>query len=273
MIERDNTSRVAIECKSAGLVAPNQGRPPFVLLHGGRHGGWCWRRVARRLRAAGHEVYAPTLTGLGERSHLLRPDIGLEVHVQDLVGVFEFEDIEQAVLVAHSYGGAVAGAAMGRIGRRVRILVHVDAHMPRTGESVFDLIGPDRAAQMVALADAHGEGWFLPPSDASSYGVSDPADVAWVNSRTTAQPLKTYRDPAGSTELAWASPGMYIECLRSPTWPKLLERARDRSARDDRFHYRRLDAVHDAMVTAPEALTGLLLESLDVVAAPADSRT
>ncbi|XVV10213.1 alpha/beta fold hydrolase [Actinoplanes sp. CA-131856] len=229
--------------------------------------------MARLLRAAGHEVYTPTLTGLGERSHLFHPDVGLEVHVQDLVGVFEFEDIERAVLVAHSYGGAVAAVAMQRIGRRVRLLVHVDAHMPRTGESVFDLIGPDRTAEMIALADAHGDGWFLPPADASSYGLSDPADIAWVNSRTTAQPLRTYRDPAGCTEAAWASPGMYIECLRSPTWPSLLERARDRSARDDRFHYRRLDAVHDAMVTAPEALASLLLEGLDLVASSVDART
>jgi pimeloyl-ACP methyl ester carboxylesterase len=246
-------------------AARGRGAQTFVLVHGGRHGGWCWRRVAHRLREAGHEVYVPTLTGLGERSHLLHPGIGLETHVQDLVGVFEFEDLEHAVLVAHSYGGAVASGAMERIGGRVRSLVHVDAHMPRTGESVFDLIGPDRAAEMTALADARGEGWFVPTSDASAYGVSDPADVAWVNGKTTAQPLKTYRDPVGSTERAWASPGMYIECLRSPTWPALLERARERSARDGRFHYRRLDAVHDAMVTAPAALTGLLLESLDVV--------
>ncbi|MBB2946298.1 pimeloyl-ACP methyl ester carboxylesterase [Actinoplanes lutulentus] len=228
--------------------------------------------MARRLRAAGHAVHTPTLTGLGERSHLLRPDIGLDVHVQDLVGVFACEDTEQAVLVAHSYGGAVACAAMECIGPRVRGLVHLDAHMPRTGESVFDLIGSERATQMVALADAHGEGWFLPPSDASAYGVSDPADIAWVNSRTTAQPLKTYRDPTGCTDRAWAAPGMYIECVRSPTWPKLLERARERSVRDDRFHYRRLDAVHDAMVTAPDALTRLLLECVDVVGVPASSR-
>src|ERR1700704_3677346 len=137
--------------------------PPFVLLHGGRHGGWCWRRVAVLLRAVGHEVYTPTLTGLGERSHLLNPQIGLDTHVQDLVSTFEFEDIRDAVLVGHSYGGMVVSGAMQRIADRVRTLVLLDAHMPREGESVFDLNGPDRAAAMIALAEDGGDGWYIPP--------------------------------------------------------------------------------------------------------------
>ena len=92
-------------------------KPPFVLVHGGRHGGWAWRDVARRLRQAGHDVYAPTLTGLCERAHLLRPDIGLDTHIGDVVGVLEFEDLHDTVLVAHSYGGMPVAGAMERIAR------------------------------------------------------------------------------------------------------------------------------------------------------------
>ncbi|MGW0582764.1 alpha/beta fold hydrolase, partial [Streptomyces sp. NPDC002920] len=109
-------------------AAPIPARSPFVLLHGGRHGGWCWKHVAAALRQEGHLVYTPTLTGLGERAHLLSPSIGLDTHVQDLVAVFEFEDIQDAVLVAHSYGGMVASGAMERIADRVRSLVLFDAH-------------------------------------------------------------------------------------------------------------------------------------------------
>jgi pimeloyl-ACP methyl ester carboxylesterase len=238
--------------------------PPFVLVHGGRHGGWCWKHVAPLLRAAGHQVYTPTLTGLGERAHLLSPQVGLDTHVADLVAVFEFEDIRDAVLVGHSYGGMVVNGAMEQVADRVRSLVLLDAHIPRTGESVFDMIGPTRAAAMLASATADGEGWYIPPTDAAHYGVTDPEDASWLNSRMTAQPLKTYRDPVGSTERAWQHPALFVECVPSSLEPHVLERARARSAADPRLRYRVLPASHDAMVTAPEAVADVLFEALDV---------
>jgi pimeloyl-ACP methyl ester carboxylesterase len=238
--------------------------PPFVLVHGGRHGGWCWRPVTTRLRAAGHEVYSPTLTGMGERAHLLNPHIGLDTHIQDLVSVFEYEDIQNAVLVGHSYGGMVVSGAMERIADRVRFLVLLDGHLPRDGESVFDLNGPERAAAMIALADETGEGWYIPPADASRYGVTDPRDAAWVNSRMTAQPLKTYTDPIGATDRAWNHPGMFVECVPSSLEADLLERTRARSAADPRFHYRVLNTAHNAMITDPKSVTELLLEAATI---------
>ncbi|MDT0549986.1 alpha/beta fold hydrolase [Streptomyces lonegramiae] len=246
-------------------AGPIPTRPPFVLLHGGRHGGWCWKHVASALRQQGHVVYTPTLTGLGERAHLLSPAIGLDTHVQDLVSVFEFEDIQDAVLVAHSYGGMVASGAMERIADRVRRIVFFDAHLPRTGESHCDMVGPVRAAKHVAMAQEGGEGWYIPTSDASWYGVTDPQDAAWVNSHTTAQPLKTYQDPVGNTDRAWNHPGMFIECVPSTLEPHALERVRKQHADDPEFQYRVLHATHDAMVTAPEAVTKLLLEAVDIV--------
>jgi pimeloyl-ACP methyl ester carboxylesterase len=237
---------------------------PFVLVHGGRHGGWCWARVAPLLRAAGHDVYTPTLTGLGERSHLLTPDIGLATHVQDIVGVFEFEEITDAVLVAHSYGGSVVAGAMERIADRVRSLVLLDALMPAFGETVLDGLGPDLAAALLERIKREGEGWFLPPTDASFYGVTNPADVAWVNSKMTPQPLKTYTDPSGPADRLWSHPGIFVECQPSTLRPEIRMRARDRSAVDARFSYRTLDAPHDAMVTAPELVAQLLIEAAEL---------
>ncbi|MFF3371955.1 alpha/beta hydrolase [Streptomyces sp. NPDC002680] len=245
-------------------AAPTPAHPPFVLLHGGRHGGWCWKHVAAALRQEGHVVYTPTLTGLGERAHLLSADIGLDTHVQDLVSVFEFEDVQDAVLVAHSYGGMVASGAMERIADRVRRIVFLDALLPRTGESHCDMVGPTRSAELVAMAESGGEGWYIPPSDASWYGVTDPEDVAWVNSHTTAQPLKTYQDPVGNTDCAWSHPGMFVECVPSTLEPHVLDRVRKRHAEDADFPYRVLHATHDAMVTAPEAVTKLLLDAVDI---------
>lgn len=233
----------------------------FVLVHGGRHGGWCWRDVARMLRAAGHEVLTPTLTGLGERRHLLGPDIGLSTHVQDLVSVVEHEDLDDVVLVAHSYAGIVCNDAMARIADRVRTLVYLDAHVPRSGESMFDIIGPEAAAARVAAAAAGGDGWLIPPGDASYWGVTDPVQRAWVNGKTSPQPLRTYQDRVVDADRAWAHPGMYIQCTPSAMPPHVLDRPRQRSANDADFHYRVIDAPHDAMVTAPAALVDLLLEA------------
>ena len=234
---------------------------PFVLVHGGRHGGWCWTRVARLLRAAGHDVYVPTLTGLGERSHLLAADIGLATHVQDVVAVFEFEEIADAVLVAHSYGGAVVAGAMEEIADRVRKVIFLDAFMPLSGESVLDLIGPERAGAALTTARRDGEGWYLPTTDASYYGVSGADDVAWVNAKMTAQPLKTYTDAAGTINRIWTHPGMYVECQPSTIRPEIRARARDRSTADAQFTYHSLDAPHDVMVTAPGLLAELLLDA------------
>ncbi len=236
---------------------------PFVLVHGGRHGGWCWTRVAPLLRDAGHDVYTPTLTGLGERAHLLGREIGLETHIQDLVAVFDFEDIVDAVLVGHSYGGCVVAGAMEQIADRVRALVLIEALVPRSGESMFDIVEPEIKRQLRQLAERKGDGWYLPSSDASFYGVSKPADVAWVNSKTTAQPLKTYTDPIGVAERVWTHPGMFIECVPSQLTPELRARMRARSRLKPRFAYRVVDCAHDMMVTEPELLTDLLLEEVE----------
>jgi len=227
--------------------------PPFVLIHGGRHGGWAWRDVASRLRRLGHDVYTPSLTGLGERAHLLRPDIGLDTHIEDVVGVFDFEDLRDTVLVAHSYGS----------------VVWLDAHKPKAGESVFDLIGPERAERMTAMAAADGEGWFIPTSDASWWGLTDPGQIAWVNSKTTPQPIKTYTDTIGSTGRAWSHPGTVIECTPSRLPELDLARQRARAQTDPCFHHRALNACHEPMITDPDALTRLLIEAIGSGLTPA----
>jgi pimeloyl-ACP methyl ester carboxylesterase len=237
------------------------GHRPFVLVHGGRHGGWCWRRVAPLLRRAGHEVYTPTLTGLGERAHLLSPEIGLDTHIADVVGVFDYEDIEDAVLVAHSYGGVVVTGAMEELHRRVGRLVLVDAHMPSSGQSILDCIGPERAAEILQLAEEHGEGWYVPTSDASWWGLDEPADIAWVNSKATPQPLKTYQDPVTAAERARAHPCTFIECSASLHPVAGAAWHRERCNHDPRMQYRVMHCSHEAMVTDPEPLAELLLEA------------
>jgi len=233
----------------------------FVLVHGGRHGGWCWQRVAGALSRSGHQVHRPTLTGLGERAHLLSRDIGLVTHIADVTAVFEYEELQDVILVAHSYGGVVVAGAMEHVHERVRTLVLLDAHLPRSGQSVFDVIGPDRAAVMTQACEQYGEGWYLPVLDASHWGVFDPADAAWVNSKVTPQPIKTYQDHLPSDERARVHASTYIECSSSTLPGAEVEWQRMRSQSSARHRFRVLDAPHDAMITHPQQVAALLLEA------------
>src|SRR5437867_13135502 len=121
----------------------------YVLVHGGGHGGWCYRKVARILGAKGHEVHCPTLTGLGERKHLLRPDIDLDTHITDVVNVLEYEDLADVILAGHSYGGMVITGVADRAGSRIARLVYLDAAHPRNGESLADV-----SPEMMGLAQS-----------------------------------------------------------------------------------------------------------------------
>jgi pimeloyl-ACP methyl ester carboxylesterase len=244
----------------SGAAALRRRRAPFVLVHGGRHGGWCWKRVAPLLRAAGHEVFTPTLTGLGERSHLLERGIGLDTHVRDIVQVLFYEDLHDVILVGHSYGGMVVAGAMEHVADRVGFVVFLDAHMPRSGESVSDLTPPHVVTQLDRAAEQEGDGWLVPITDASFWGVEDPEDLAWVNSRVTPQPLKTYQD-AVCAENVWTRPGMYVECGDSAHPSAGTARARARSGWDPTFHHRVLASGHEPMVTTPVAVADLLLEA------------
>src|SRR3954463_331818 len=114
----------------------------YVLVHGGGHGGWCYQRVARLLRSGGHEVYAPTLTGLGERSHLVSPQVDLDMHVQDVVALLHFEDLRDVILVGHSYGGMVITGVADRASDRIGRLVYLDAATPVNNQSLRDVAGP-----------------------------------------------------------------------------------------------------------------------------------
>jgi pimeloyl-ACP methyl ester carboxylesterase len=161
----------------------------FVLVHGAFQGGWVYARVARLLREAGHEVYTPTLTGLGERSHLAHHAINLDTHIQDIVSVFKHEGISDAILCGHSYGGMVITGVAGEIGERVRTLVYIDAYAPADGQSLLDITGPETA--LAFLDQASRNGGMIPPIPAAIFNVND-ADAARVDAISVPQPLATF---------------------------------------------------------------------------------
>lgn len=156
----------------------------FVLVHGGWVGAWCWSRVEKSLRAKQHDVVAPTLTGLGERSHLLNPDIGLETHILDVVNVMKWQELRDVVLVGHSYGGMVASGVAELMEKSIASIVMLDAFFPADGQSLVDL-QPAAQREMITKAAQDGA-TALSPWPAAMFNVNE-SDRAWVDAKVTPQ--------------------------------------------------------------------------------------
>lgn len=167
----------------------------FVLVRGSGHGGWCWRFISPLLRAAGHEVYTPTLTGLGASSHLLHEikRITLSLHVEDVSNMLFYEDLSEVVLVGHSYAGMVITGVVAKEPNRISRLVYLDAYLPLPGESEVDLWPTDQKKKY--LADIELGIRLRPPLAPSMFGITDPVISKWVQERLTPHPYNTYEDP------------------------------------------------------------------------------
>ena len=232
----------------------------FVIVHGAWSGAHAWRRVRPLLRAAGHEVFTPALTGLGERSHLATPDVDLDTHIDDVVGVMEYEDLREVVLVGHSYGGVVISGAAERLAPRLSQLVYLDAEVPEDGQSEYDLVPPDERASYEELARVRGDGWRIPPPVPEPLPDDLDTDVRWVLSRMAPHPAASFSQPVRLTNAATASvPRVYIFCSEGKGGhpvPAYVERARSEPG----WLYRELATGHAPHVTAPRDLTDLLLE-------------
>lgn len=228
----------------------------FALVHGAWHGGWCWTRVAALLRARGHRVTTPTMTGLGERAHLMSPDIDLALFTSDLVNHLHFEDLSEVILVGHSFAGNAVTGAADQVPGRIARLVYLDAIVPEPGQAPFDNMPREVVAERLRLAERSSGGLSIPPPPAAAFGVTDPGDARWLESRLTPHPLRSFttaqafRHPPGN-----GLPAEYVLCADPVYGPLEGSRAR---ARELGWPIRELATGHDAMVTAPEALADLL---------------
>ena len=234
----------------------------YVLVHGGGHGGWCYQRVARLLRAEGQEVYTPTLTGLGERAHLLDDRVDLHRHIEDVAAVLQFEDLRDVVLVGHSYGGMVITGVADRTADRVGRLVFLDAANPVNGQSLVDVSGPiiEAVRPMGRVVDGI-ELVLLPEPDAGLlYGVTDPSDLAWMAERLTGHPWTCFaqRLELSNEDALWAIPQYHIVCTSTLATRdrRLIDRARSEGRLWD------IDTGHDLMITEPEKTADALLQVL-----------
>ncbi|WP_066452630.1 alpha/beta fold hydrolase [Castellaniella caeni] len=229
----------------------------YVLVHGAWHGGWCWTRVAERLRQAGHTVRAPTLPGLAERQRELSAAITLDDFIQSIADALQQQDLQDVILVGHSFGGLVISGVADRLRTRIRQLVLLDAFLLRNGQSTLDTLPPALVAKLEhKAADTGG----IPPLPADGFGLNDPADIAFVQAQLTPQPIGTYRStftlrhPLGN-----GLPVSYIRCT-SPAFAGVADCQQWAHAQyAQKWQWIDLVAGHDAMISAPDALTQLLL--------------
>jgi len=227
----------------------------FVLIHGAWHGGWCYKRVARLLRQAGHEVYTPTLTGLGERAHLMSRSIDLSTHIQDIVGVIRCEELSDVVLCGHSYGGMVIAGVAEQIADTICSLVYLDAFVPENGKSLFDYLPAEQSAGMRADAEQNGEGYKVTPIPAAAFAVNA-KDAAWVDAMCVKQPLATFEQ---KLILSGRQVRKRTYVLAAGWGPSPFQQF-DTRLKDDRdWQFVSMACGHDLMVDQPQELADVLI--------------
>jgi pimeloyl-ACP methyl ester carboxylesterase len=232
----------------------------FVLVHGAMHGGWSWTKVRSLLHAQGHRVFTPTLTGQGERKHLLTRDVGVDTHVEDIVNTLEFEDLSDVVLVLHSYSGVLAGPLADRVGDRLEHVVAAGAFLTDPGESLLDVEPSETAQAYIRLAEQEGDGWRLPATDRflDQWGITGPELRAFVAPRLTDFPLRCQTDTIEYREDSLAElRRTYIEHTNPPLTS--LATSIDR-ARSSGWTMREIACGHDMMLADPEGTVSLLLD-------------
>lgn len=231
--------------------------PTFVLVHGASHGGWCWKYVADRLRRRGCVVFTPTLTGLGEREHLIA-SATMDAQIQDVVGLIESEELDSVILVGHSFGGLTAIGVADRIPDRLRQVVFLDSLLVHRGRSVFDTLPGDVVETRRAESEIHlgVRCMRIPPPEA--YGVTDPDDAAWLSRRLTPHPIALYEE-----KMQWLHPvGNGLPCtyisLCDPAYSTIDASRRYARSRSD-WTWLELPSGHDAMIIAPALVAETLL--------------
>jgi pimeloyl-ACP methyl ester carboxylesterase len=210
----------------------------IVLIHGATAGGWVWRPILPMLRSAGHVVYTPTLTGLGERIHLAHPGVDLETHIADIANVLAFEELEDVTLVGHSYGGMVITGVADREPQRVVQLIYLDALVPRNGEAAVDLVGSEVRQTFQSQVETQGDGWRIP----IQRGKND------VGTHNTPHPFKTWTQPlALKTNVVSELPCAYVRCTADKQPGQFFTLALELSwqrAREANWPIRQVDTVH-----------------------------
>jgi pimeloyl-ACP methyl ester carboxylesterase len=228
----------------------------FVAVHGAFLGGWVWKPLAARLERLGHTVYRPTLTGCAEREHVGGPHVDLTTHIRDVAGLIEFEELEDVILIGHSYGGMVIIGVAQAVAPRIRGLIHLDAFVPHDGESVLDLIGTALLDHAQKLADEQGDGWrvpfFLPMS---KFCADDDPARATLAAKVRGMPISPFPEKLACPTDTSHLPMLFVYCSDNPLG--MFESSRGRALQRPHTKVVDLDARHALMLTRTDEVARL----------------
>ena len=251
---------VSFALQGCSSMAQGSGGKPksYVLVHGAWHGAWAWSKAAPLMRQAGHSVTTPTLSGLGERSHVAAGTSGLAVHVQDIVSHLMMEDLRDVVLVGHSYAGCVVSGVLAARTGRVAHAVYLDAFVPMQGEALANFVPLPVKADFERLASQNAS-VSVPPAASwgERWGLTDPALVAWAQPRMTAQAALSFTEQVLGDPMAEAVRRTYLKCATNPS-PQFKNIAAG-IQKDSRFKYAEVEGHHDVMLIDPQRFVASLL--------------
>ncbi|GAA1908245.1 alpha/beta hydrolase [Streptantibioticus ferralitis] len=236
----------------------------FLLVHGAWHSGGCWQRVVPLLESAGHRALAPSLTGYGDKAHLLGPEVGLDTHVDDIVRLIDEEDLTEVILVGHSYAGLVISSAANAVPDRIAHLVYLDAMVPEDGETAGDV--QPVTQKLIDLAAKSDGGWRVPPlpeqpAPFGLFGVTEPADVAWLRSMLSDQPVRCLQQPVRlDNPAANTIPRTHIHCVGATPEGITRRPVPPIQPNGSSAQVWELPTGHDCMITMPADLSELLLK-------------
>ena len=245
----------AIAATTTPVLAQSE-RKTFVLVHGSSAGGWCYRRVADRLEQRGHKVFAPTLTGLGERSHLMSGMITLDTHITDVLNVIPWESLESFVLVGHSYGGWIISGVAEQMEKKIASIVFLDAFMPENGQRVLDTNSPRSRAE---IEDALKKAEVSRPPPHPSVWKVNAKDQPWVAEKFTAQPIGVAFTPIRLTGARDRVPRKTYVRATGYDNPN-FERAYAKVKADPSWRTFEMPCGHEVMIDMPERTAAILLE-------------
>ena len=232
----------------------------FVLIHGTCHGGWCWQKLMFILHGDGHSVFTPSLTGMGERRHLLNENLTAQVHIDDIVNLIRFEELDEVILVGHSYAGLLLPAINEVIPHKIERLVFLDAFIPESGKACSEIINKQDWDRWELDAQKFGHGWMVTPTDKhfDSWGVDEPEVRALLWKKTTPFSHNFLKTPIYFSEKFDQVDKCYIRCTK-PCYLTDLMKPFYHKAKKAGWQTFTIDTGHDPMLTKPEELAALLL--------------